>query len=64
MANAAPLDGDAFGYHGAVADGTRVILQIRREACSDGMSDEIYEASTELTVGDATYRGCGRFLGE
>ena len=61
---AAPLDGDAFGYHGPATDGSVVVLRIRREACSDGMSDRSYDTSVTLDVGDMTYRGCGRFLGD
>ena len=58
------LDGDAFGYHGEADDGTSVVLRIRREPCSDGMSDQAYEASATLAVGETTYRGCGRFLAD
>lgn len=58
------LDGDAFGYHGTATDGSSVVLRIRREACSDGMSDRSYETSAILDVGDTTYRGCGMFLGD
>lgn len=58
------LDGDAFGYHGIASDGSRVVLRIRREACSDGMSDRAYDTSVTLDVGAATYRGCGQFLGD
>lgn len=58
------LDGDALGYHGTATDGTAVVLRTRREACSDGMSDRTYDSSVTLEVGDATYRGCGVFLGD
>ena len=58
------LDGDAFGYHGTATDGSSVVLRIRREACSDGMSDRSYDTSVTLDVGDTTYSGCGRFLGD
>lgn len=53
---------DSGGFSGKTADGTAVVLRIQREACSDGMSDEHYPASVELTVGEQAYRGCGRFL--
>lgn len=53
---------DPPGYRGTTAGGTSVLMQVRREACSDGMSDRSYEASVTLRVDDATYRGCGRFL--
>lgn len=52
------------GFTGKTADGTTVMLHIQRETCSDGMSDERYPASVELTVGGQHYRGCGRFLVE
>lgn len=61
---AVALDGDGFGYHGTATDGSRVVLRIRREACSDGMSDRSYDTSAVLDVGDASYRGCGVFLGD
>jgi uncharacterized lipoprotein YbaY len=63
VAGATPLS-NAQGYSGKSGDGSVVVLHIRREACSDGMSDERYSASAELKVGAGTYRGCGRFLRE
>ena len=60
---ATPLNGSR-GYGGKTADGTPVVLRIKREGCSDGMSDEHYPASAELMVGAQAYRGCGRFLQE
>lgn len=62
--HAVALDGDASGYHGKARNGTSVVLRIRREPCSDGMSDQTYDTSVTLDVGDTTYRGCGRFLGD
>lgn len=50
------------GFGGKTADGTEVVLRIRREACNDGMSGEAFEAGAELTVGDKTYAGCGAWL--
>ena len=61
---ATPLTSPHDGYGGKSADGTQVQLRIKREACSDGMSDERYPASAELEVGRQAYRGCGRFLQE
>jgi len=58
------LDGDASGYHGTATDGSIVVLRIQRGVCSDGMSDHNYETSVTFDVGDMTYRGCGRFLGD
>ena len=55
---------NTHGYSGKSGDGTLVVLRIKREACSDGMSDERYPASAELTVAAETYQGCGRFLQE
>jgi uncharacterized membrane protein len=57
---------EAFGdgYRGSTGDGVAVELQIRRETCSDGMSDESYPAAIALTVGERSYQGCGRYLGE
>ena len=63
VARAQRLSG-VLGYAGAADDGTAVTLRLRREPCSDGMSDESYPAMAELTVADRIYRGCGRFLAE
>ena len=54
----------AQGYAGSTGDGLAVALTTKKESCSDGMSDTEYPASAVLTVGDQTYRGCGRFLTE
>lgn len=62
VASAEVLDGDPPGYEGTAADGARIEVHVRRESCSDGMSDRSYEASVTLQVGETTYRGCGRFL--
>lgn len=61
VAKATPL-GSTPDFAGKTADGITVMLRIQRESCSDGMSDERYPASVELTVGEQRYRGCGRFL--
>jgi uncharacterized lipoprotein YbaY/uncharacterized membrane protein len=63
VTGATPLS-STYGYGGKTADGTLVVLRIKRESCSDGMSDERYPASAELNVGEQAYRGCGRFLQE
>lgn len=62
VANVRVLDGDPPGYEGTAADGTRIVVRVRRESCSDGMSERSYEASVTLQAGETTYRGCGRFL--
>ncbi|MDQ3286778.1 MAG: hypothetical protein M3Q42_00710 [Pseudomonadota bacterium] len=62
VAHAQVIDGDPPGYRGTTADGTIVAVEVRRETCSDGMSDRVYEASVTLAAGDTLYRGCGRFL--
>src|SRR5690606_31995391 len=53
---------DGEGYSGHADDASPVVLRIARGACSDGMSDEVYPASIELSVGGRGYRGCGVFL--
>jgi uncharacterized membrane protein len=63
VARAQPLSG-VPGYAGRADDGAAVSLRLRREPCSDGMSDASYPAMAELTVAGRTYRGCGRFLAE
>ena len=63
LAHAQVLTG-ASGYAGTTSDSVEVKLQLQREDCSDGMSDQTYPVSTKLSVGDTTYTGCGRFLQE
>ncbi len=55
---------DGEGYAGQADDGSPVTLRIAREECSDGMSDQVFPAAIELSVGDQDYRGCGAFLQE
>ena len=52
------------GYVGSTGDGLAVSLTMKKESCSDGMSDIEYPASAILTIAGKTYRGCGRFLTE
>ena len=63
LAHAQALTG-ASGYAGTTSEGVEVKLDLQREACSDGMSDQTYPVSTKLSVGDKSYAGCGRFLQE
>ena len=39
-----------------------LVLVIARGDCSDGMSDQRYPGSAELTRGDSTWRGCATFV--
>jgi uncharacterized membrane protein len=52
------------GFSGQTADGALLTLTIQRVVCSDSMSGQDFPASAVLSVGDSTYRGCGRFLHE
>ena len=52
------------GFAGEATDGSAVILSIRREPCSDGMSGEAFEAGAELRIRDRTFTGCGAYLQE
>lgn len=61
VAQATALE-EARGYTGTADDGSAVTLRITPAECSDGMSDQRYPASIELTVGDEAFRGCGGFL--
>jgi putative lipoprotein len=63
VARAQPLPG-ATGYEGTASDGAEVKLQLQREECNDGMSDQSYPISAKLSVDGKTYAGCGRFLQE
>lgn len=53
---------DGSRYAGTTSDGTSVVLAIVEGDCSDGMSDQTFPASIELTVGDQSFRGCGAYL--
>lgn len=37
-----------------------ITLTIKKENCSDGMSEEVYPYSVDLDVGGVKYKGCGR----
>lgn len=50
------------GFTGSTGDGFAVSLRFVEGACSDGMSDQSYPASVELTVGADRYQGCGALL--
>jgi uncharacterized membrane protein/membrane-bound inhibitor of C-type lysozyme len=52
----------ADGWRGAAPDGTQVVLEVRREPCTDTMSGHSLPAAATLRVGGASWRGCGRFL--
>ncbi|MGX5731071.1 YbaY family lipoprotein [Pseudoxanthomonas beigongshangi] len=60
----AGAEATADGFRGSTGDGTKVALVATRKACQDDMSGQDFPATAELTVGDKTYRGCGRFLAE
>ncbi|MGH8085417.1 MAG: MliC family protein [Lysobacter sp.] len=64
VALAEALQGDASGYSGTTADGTKVALSITRAPCQDDMSGESFEAGVRLEVGDMVYNGCGAFLSD
>jgi putative lipoprotein len=51
----------ANGWSGVAPDGAAVALAYERIPCQDSMSGEPFELTATLTVGDRTYRGCGRF---
>ncbi|WP_062538099.1 COG3650 family protein, partial [Mizugakiibacter sediminis] len=55
-----PATGEV-GFRGD-AGGAPVELRIRRAVCTDAMSGETFNASADLAVDGAHYRGCGRFL--
>ena len=63
VARAQPLPG-ALGYAGTSSEGIGMKLQLQREGCNDGMSDQAYPVSAKLSVDGKTYAGCGRFLQE
>ena len=60
----AGAEATANGFRGRTGDGVDVALVATRKACQDDMSGQDFPATAELTVGDKTYRGCGRFLVE
>lgn len=60
----AGAEATADGFRGSTGDGVKVALAATRKACQDDMSGQDFPATAVLTVGDKTYRGCGRFLAE
>ena len=43
---------------------SQIKILIRQDFCSDGMSDNWYEYSAEVTYNGETYKGCGVKMGE
>lgn len=60
----ASLGGGDGQWSGKSADGADVALSVDRSTCQDGMSGEDFPATATLRVGDKTYSGCGRYLGQ
>lgn len=53
------LAGMGVIYTGTI-DGKPIELEVRRETCSDGMSDTVYPFAVVRRIGPDTQRGCAR----
>lgn len=51
--------GAGVRYAGTI-DGKPIELEVRRETCSDGMSDTVYPFAVVRRIGPDTQRGCAR----
>lgn len=40
--------------------GDRLVITVRGQACSDGMSDAYYGLMAEVEINDRDYSGCSR----
>lgn len=56
-------ESDLQTVYRAVTDSHEVEVTIEAEWCPDTMSDETFDHTVAVTVGDRSYRGCGRWLG-
>jgi putative lipoprotein len=56
------LEPAGSGWTGQTADGTAVMVEVERVDCHDGMSGVRHEATVQLRLGEAVYRGCGAWL--
>ena len=57
----APAPRATFNGHRyeTAANGQAIVVDVTHEECSDGMSDRTYPDRVVVTVGEATYTGCG-----
>lgn len=52
-------EGDSWTYESAEpTTGEKITVRLRKETCSDGMSDRMYSYSTDVQLGALTLRGC------
>ncbi len=54
----AKISGDVHRYEATSAGNKKIIVVIRKEKCSDGMSDREYNYSAEVIVNGTIYKGC------
>lgn len=52
-------EGGVATYNGVIAD-QPLTLEVRRETCSDGMSDRVYPLSVKRRLGADSQQGCAR----
>lgn len=52
------VERDRAAWRGRTASGVAMTLNLRREACSDGMSDRSYAFAATATLGRETFQGC------
>ncbi|MES3016452.1 MAG: hypothetical protein V4721_01680 [Bacteroidota bacterium] len=54
----AKVSGDVHRYEATSAGNKKIVVVIRKEKCSDGMSDREYNYSAQVTVNGTVYKGC------
>ncbi len=54
----ASVSGDGHRYEAASPGNKKIVVIIRKEKCSDGMSDRQYNYSAEVTIDGIIYKGC------
>jgi uncharacterized membrane protein len=54
----ASVTGGVHRYEAKSPSNNKIVVVIRKEKCSDGMSDRRYNYSAEITVNGRVYKGC------
>ncbi|MEJ7692889.1 hypothetical protein [Daejeonella sp.] len=54
----AKVSGEVYRYEATSARNNKIAVVIRKEKCSDGMSDRQYNYAAEVTVNGTIYKGC------
>lgn len=54
----AKVEGNVYKYEATSPSNEKLVAIIRKEKCSDGMSDRPYNYSAEITVNGQAFKGC------